>query len=74
MPWECGWSCCAGAGEGTDPSPGDSDSVPEPGALRELILAQMDLPPVTAFGHFLFICLPEGDRDHRALPEAPKGM
>lgn len=77
VPWEWGWRCCAGGSEGTDPSPGTgtvSLSQGQPGAPRELILAQMAFPPVTAYSHFLFLSLPEGQQGHRALPEAPKGM
>lgn len=77
VPWECGWSCSAGAVRGQIPATGTgtvSPSQGQPGAHRELILAQMGLPPVTVYGHFPFLFLPEGKRDHRALPEAPRGM
>lgn len=82
--WFCGAVCAlgmqlellGGALRGQSHGDRDRDSVPEPGPAGGTQGAHLgtDGPALCDCPCSLFILLPEGEWDNRALPEAPKGM
>lgn len=76
VPWEWGWSCCAGGSEGTDPSPRDRDSVPEPGPARGTQGAHFGtngLSPGDCLQSFLISLPPRGTTGAQSSSRGSKG-